>query len=65
MPYIISDLFNPLNRQIYLSLNSLHANLLILFSDAEFSKNIPKYLICGDFAGDFAEVVGAFADVLG
>ena len=36
-----------------------------LFSDAEISKDITQYLVCGDFSDDAAEVVDCFADVLG
>ena len=41
------------------------AETLSLFTDAEIPKDIPEYLICGDFAGDGAEVVEGFAEVLG
>lgn len=35
------------------------------FADAEMFKDITEDFVGGDFAGDFAEVVEAFADVLG
>ena len=36
-----------------------------LFADAKVFEYISQYFVGGDFAGDFAEVVEAFADVLG
>lgn len=36
-----------------------------LLADAKMLKYIPQYFIRSNFAGDFAEVVEAFADVLG
>lgn len=36
-----------------------------LLSDAKVFEYISQYFVGGDFAGDFAEVVEAFADVLG
>ena len=37
----------------------------LLLSDAEIPENIPQNLVGGDFAGDGAEVVEGFAEVLG
>ena len=35
-----------------------------LLSDTEILKDVAQYLIGGDFAGDFTQVVKGFADVL-
>ena len=40
-------------------------NIRLLLPDAEIPENIAEDLVGGDFAGDGAEVVEGFAEVLG
>ena len=35
-----------------------------LFTDTEILKDIPQYLVCSDFSGDFTQVMKGPADIL-
>ena len=45
--------------------NCLSVIYAVLFSDTKIPKNIPQNFVGGDVAGDGAEVVEGFAEVLG
>lgn len=53
-------------RTLQIYIFSFYAFLFFVsLADAEIFKDITQNFIGSDFAGDFAEVVEAFADVLG